>query len=175
MPKPEKKKLSKKERKRLQQEQGRQGARAREVGVRSRSDITVPTNWEVETHSYNHQDALQFISPGKMLYHRTAKVNEMLVKRKMNFCLNESSEFSGNKMDARDPEFEPQPGLSRKIAKQDASAVKAFEMKWQFVVCKSTQITSFIKDINITSTPTCNGVYNTLLCIGSILKIMVHR
>ena len=120
-PKPEKKKLSKKERKLPQQERGRQGARARGVEVGSRSDITVPTNWEVETHSYDHHDALKFISPGKTLYHSTAKVKETLVKRKMNFCLNDSSESLGNEMDARDPEFEPQPGPSRKIAKRDAS------------------------------------------------------
>ena len=68
-------------------------------------------------------------------------------------------------MDARDPEFEPQPGPYRKIAKRDASAVKAVEVERQFAVCESTQITSFVEDINKTSlcsTPNCNGMCNTL-------------
>ena len=108
---------------------------ARGVGVGSPSDVTVPMNWEVETHSYDHHDALKFISPGKTLYHSTAKVKEMLVKRKMNFCLNDSSE--SHKMDARNPEFEPHPGPSCKIAKRDASAVKV-EQQFTFLVLDFT-------------------------------------
>lgn len=172
--KPERKKVSKSEKKKLLQERGRKGASARGAGVGSRTNLTLPAAWTTETQSYSHHDALKFVSPGKTRYHSAAKAKAVLVKRKMNFCLNESSESSGNEVDDKDADFEPGP--SGKIAKCEhaVSAVDEVEVEHQFVVCESTQITSFVDDINRTSrcsTSECNGTYTVIF--GSIVEDIV--
>ena len=153
----ERKKVSKSEKKRIAQERGRKGATARGVGVGSRTNLTLPAAWTTETESYSHHDAQKFISLGKTRCHSAAKVKKVFVKRRMNFCLNESSESSGNEVDDRDEDFGPGP--SRKIPKCERQ-VEGVEVERQFVVCESTQITSFVEDINRTSrcsTSECNG------------------
>ena len=56
---------------------------------------------------------MKYISPGKSKYHTTTKVKDTLVERKMDFCLDKSSESSGNELDDKDPEFEPDPSPKR--------------------------------------------------------------
>lgn len=152
------KKLSKKERKSLMQERGRQGAEARGCGVGSRADFSVPAQWMTEVKSYDHHDALKFISPGKTTYHTTTKVKETLAQRKMDFCLEKSSESSGNELEDEDPDY--QAGPSCKISKTECDKLHAVEVERRLVVCESSQIMALIDDVNRTSlcsTPECKG------------------
>ena len=151
------KKLSKSEKRRQMQERGRKGAEARGVGVGSRADFTLPSRWTTEVKSYEHHDALKYISPGKTRYHNTTRLKETLAKRKMDLCLDKSSESSGNELDEGD-EF--QPGPSRKLWKSECK--KPVEVERQLVICETSQITSFVDDVNGTSrcsTLNCNGTF----------------
>ena len=50
----------------------------------------------------------------KTMYHTSTKVKETLAKRKMDFCLDKSSGFSGNETDNKDADFEPDPSPKRR-------------------------------------------------------------
>jgi len=91
-----KKKLSKSERKKSYQDKGKKGAEARGLGAGSRIDFSLPAQWTTEIASYDHHDAVKYISPGKTKYHSTKTVKETLAKRKMDFCLDYSSESSAS-------------------------------------------------------------------------------
>ena len=90
-----KKKLSKSEKKKLYQDRGKKWAEVRGLGTGSRIDFSLPAQWTTEVTSYDHHDALKYISPGKTLYH----------KRKMDFCLDKSSESSGNETDNKGADY----------------------------------------------------------------------
>lgn len=156
-----KKKLSKSEKKKMFQERGKQGAQARGVGVGSRREFSLPAQWTTELKSYEHHDALKFVSPGKTIYHSATKVKETLVKRKMDFCLNNSSESSGNEVEDGDPEFGPGPSRKRTKSESDKKPA-AVTVERQLVVCESSQIVALIDDVNRTSrcsTLECNGMF----------------
>ena len=71
-----KKKLSKSEKKKLYQDRGKKGAEARGLGTGSQLDFSLPAQWTTEVTSYDHHDAVKFISPGKMMYHKSAQVRD---------------------------------------------------------------------------------------------------
>lgn len=108
-----KKKLSKSEKKKLYQDRGKKGAEGGGIGTGSRIDFSLPAQWTTEITSYDHHDAVKYISPGKTMYHTSTKVKETLAKRKMDFCLDKSSESLGNETDNKDPDFEPDPSPKR--------------------------------------------------------------
>ena len=93
----------------MYQDRGKKGAEARGLGAGSRIDFSLPAQWTTEVTSYDHHDAVKYISPGKTIYHTSTKVKETLAKRKMDFCLDKSSESSGNETDNKDADFEPDP------------------------------------------------------------------
>ena len=100
-----KKKLSKSEKKKLYQDRGMKGAEARGLGTGSRIDFSLPAQWTTEVTSYHHHDVVKYISRGKRMYHTSTKVKETLAKRKMDFCLDKSSESSGNETDNKGADY----------------------------------------------------------------------
>jgi len=74
----------------LYQDKGKKGAEARGLGAGSRIDFSLPAQWTTEVTSYDHHNAVKYISPGKTTYHTTKTVKETLAKRKMDFCLDNS-------------------------------------------------------------------------------------
>lgn len=157
------KKLSKSEKKKLYQDRGKKGAEARGLGAGSRQDFSLPAQWTTEVTSYDHHDAMKYISPGKTMYHTTTKVKETLAKRKMDFCLDKSSESSGNEADDKDPDFKPDPSSKRLKMVREEPLQNPLKVERQLCVCESSQIIRLIEDINKTSrcsTPDCNGMFH---------------
>ena len=100
------------------------------------------------------------------MYHTSTKVKETLAKRKMDFCLDKSSESSGNETDNKDPDFEPDPSPKRLKMAREEPLQNGLKVERQLCVCESSQIISLIEDINKTSrcsTPDCNGTFHELL------------
>ena len=161
-----KKKLSKSEKKKLYQDRGKKGAEARGLGTGSRIDFSLSAQWTTEVTSYDHHDAVKYISPGKTMYHTSTKVKETLAKRKMDFCLDKSSESSGNETDNKDADFEPDPSPKRRKMVREEPLQNPLKVERQLCVCESSQIIRLIEDINKTSrcsTPDCNGMFHELL------------
>ena len=160
-----KKKLSKSEKKNLYQDRGKKGAEARGLRTGSRIDFSLPAQLTTEI-TYDHHDAVKYISPGKTMYHTSAKVKETLAKRKMDFCLDKSSESSGNETDNKDPDFEPDLSPKRLKMARKEPLQNPLKVERQLCVCESSQIIRLIEDINKTSrcsTPDCNGMFQELL------------
>lgn len=132
----DKKKLSKSEKKKLYQDRGKKGAKARGLGTGSRIDFPLPAQWTTEVTSYDHHDALKYISPGKTLYH----------KRKMDFCLDKSSESSGNETDNKDADFEPDPSPKRRKMVREEPLQNPLKVERQLCVCESSQIIRLIEE-----------------------------
>lgn len=161
-----KKKLSKSERKKLYQDKGKKGSEARGLGAGSRIDFSLPAQWTTEVTSYDHHVAVKYISPGKTMYHTTTKVKETLAKRKMDFCLDKSSESSGNEVDGKDPDFEPDPSPKWLKMVCEGPLQNPLKVERQLCVCESWQIIRLIEDVNKTSrysTLDCNGMFHELL------------
>jgi len=161
-----KKKLSKSERKKSYQDKGKKGAEARGLGAGSRIDFSLPAQWTTEIASYDHHDAVKYISPGKTKYHSTKTVKETLAKRKMDFCLDYSSESSGNEVDHKDADFEPDQSPKRQKMVHEEPLQNPLKVERQLCVCESSQIICLIEDVNKTSccsTPDCNGMFHELL------------
>lgn len=105
---------------------------------------------------------MKYISPSKTKYHTTTKVKDTLVERKMDFCLDKSSESSGNELDDKDPEFEPDPSPKQLKTVGEETVQEPLEVERQLCVCESSQIICLIEDVNKTSccsTPKCNGMF----------------
>lgn len=146
----------------MYQDKGKKGAEARGLGAGSRIDFSLPAQWTTEVTSYDHHDAVKYISPGKSKYHTTTKVKDTLGKRKMDFSLDKSSESSGNELDDKDPEFEPDPSPKQMKTVGEETLREPLEVKRQLCVCESSQIIRLIEDVNKTSccsTPKCNGMF----------------
>ena len=97
------------------------------------------------------------------MYHKSAKVKETLAKRKMIFCLDESSESSGNETDNKDPDFEPDPSPKWLKMVCEEPLQNPLKVERQLCVCESLQIIRLIEDINKTSccsTPDWNGMFH---------------
>jgi len=105
----DKKKLSKSEKKKWYQDRGKKGAEARGLGTGSPIECWLPAQWTTEVTSYDHHDAVKYIPLGKTMYHTTTKVKETLIKRKMDFCSDKSSESSGKETNNKDPDSKPDP------------------------------------------------------------------
>lgn len=65
----------------------RERALARGVGVGSRQDFVLPTQWETKTHMYTSHEALKVLLPGKKLYHNMTKVKDTIRYRGNELCL----------------------------------------------------------------------------------------
>ena len=74
---------------------------------------------------------MKYISPGKSKYHTTTNVKDTLVERKMDFCLDESSESSGNELDDKDPEFKPDPSAKRLKTVGEETSQEPLEVECQ--------------------------------------------
>ena len=124
-------------------------AEVRGLGTGSRIDFSLPAQWTTEVTSYDHHDAVKYISPGKTMYHTSTKVKETLAKRKMDFCLDKSD-----------------PSPKRRKMVREEPLQNPLKVERQLCVCESSQIIRLIEDINKTShcsTPDCNGMSHELL------------
>ena len=77
-----------------------------------------------------------------------------------------SHQSSGNKVDDKDPDFEPDPSPKwlKMVTKEPLQNPSKVER--QLCVCESSQIVRLIEDVNKTSrcsTPDCNGMCHGLL------------
>ena len=173
-----KKKLTKSDKKKLYQDKGKKGAETRGLGAGSRRKFSLPAQ-STEVTSYDHHDAVKYVSPGKTVYHTTTKVKDTLAKRKMDFCLDKSSESSGNESDAKDPNFQPDPSPKRLKTVCEEPLQNPLKVERQLCVCESSQIIRLIEDVNKTSrcsTPKCNGMFHELLicCCCDFLAGVVY-
>ena len=103
--------LSKSKREKTFQDKEEKEPEARGLGAGSRMGFSLLAQWPTEVTSYGHHDAGKYIFlPAKQSTTQQQKSRtHSSVKRKMDFCLDKSSESSGNELDDKNPDFQPDP------------------------------------------------------------------
>lgn len=152
------KRLSKKEKRKLQSERGKKSTEVRGLGFGARQDFVLPAQWNTEEHETASKKRTVLVSPGKTKYHHLTKVRETLRERSMDLCFLNSSESSQSEGDHSD--FEPYDKKSK-----GKGCGKTENVERRLFVCESTQVTKFVEDINKTSrcsTLHCKGKGNVV-------------
>ncbi|CAB3989244.1 Hypothetical predicted protein [Paramuricea clavata] len=155
---PKKRKLSKKERK-MMYKKGKKSAKTQGIGVMSRQRFTLPSLWKSERQQRETCKVVDYYSPGKTKYRTQGAVREQLRCRNMNMCFDEIEETSSQTSGDSSDEYQPhnESGGSTLVSN------KGMEVERLLAVCKSTQITKLVDDINMTSRCSsngCNGMFN---------------
>ena len=155
---PNKRKLSKREKKKIMSEKGKKSAESRGKGVSSREEFELPAKWECDIRQGETREIVDYYSPGKTKYSTQTKVKKVLRQRGMKLCFDESDSPSedhpSNKSDAYDPneEMDCEPSTSQTTVIKKCTQL---EVEQRLFVCESTQVCKFVDDIN--KTAECNG------------------
>lgn len=126
--------------------------------------IELPSQWKTEVTSYNHHNAMKYISPRKTIHHTTTKVKDTLAKRKMHFCFHKSLQSSSNELGDNDPDFQPDQLQKRQKMVRNEPSQELMKVECKFCVCKSLQINRLIEDIKKTSFYTPGEVVCYMSC-----------
>ena len=150
------KRLSKREKKKLQAERGKKGAVVRGVGFGSRQEFVLPAKWTTEERETSSKKRKIILSPGKKKYHNFQHVKYTIKERGLDLCFLNSSESSQSEGEAS--------GCEENLKKLELATKKvkkeALPVERRLFVCESTQLTKFVDGINETSkcaTSECNG------------------
>lgn len=156
-PPKKKRKISKRERKKVLQEKSRKALEKRGIGAGSRQKFTLPAKWTKEQYESGDRTRVTFVSPGKTKYNTQKKVSETLAARNLMDCFHDKStteeeeeNTEGSEFNPSDDEKKPEPSCKR----------IGVAVERRFFVCESTQLMDMVEQINSTSrcsTPDCNG------------------
>ena len=159
-----KKKLSKREKKKMLSEMGKMSAERRGVGIGSRRNFVLAANWREASYKANDRKRgvrkrIAFLSPGKTRYWTQETVKKELVSRSLPDCLDEKplSSVEASDSNSDTSEYCPSKDMSQDFAPLENYA----EVERRLFVCESSQIMDLVEQVNATSkcsTSDCKGM-----------------
>lgn len=166
------KRLSKREKKKMLSEKGKKGAQARGLGFFSRQNFELPALWTTEECETASKKRKVIVSPGKTRYPNPQKAKGILKKSNLTMCFQRSSEPSQREGEQSDLE-------SHAKDMKSSSKHVALKVEPRLFVSETSQLMKLVDDINNTSkcaTENCNGEcvkFSNQKVLGSFCRISV--